>query len=195
MLALAPNAWSPEGPTLFFTEVSGSADADIGVLDLETGDAEILIDDDGQSDQAALSPDGHWLAYRSNFSGENQVYAVRYPELSGRQLISTGGGLDPVWSPNGTELFYRSPDGRQVLSVPITTEPTLTPGTPTVVFEGQFLAGFAGQRSFDVEPGGEQFVAIRLGDVAGGGEGAEPSSTILVQNWFEELQRLVPTDR
>ena len=125
LTGLTPS-WSNAGTTVLFSEVRGT-DVDIGRLDLETGNADILIDDDFQTAQGTLSPDERWLAYRSNLSGQNEIYVVRYPTLDGRRPVSTGGGGNPVWSRDGAELFYMSLDGARVLSVPIETGPTLTP--------------------------------------------------------------------
>ena len=195
----ALHATSLAGLTLFFEEVragagagAGGSDVDIGRLDLETGMAEILIDDDFQTSQGTLSPDERWLAYRSNLSGLDRVYAVRYPTLDDRQSISTGGGSDPVWSRDGSELFYMSLNGGRVLSLPITTEPTLTLGSETVVAQSPFMMPGGANRPFHVTPDGDRFVATTVG-VGASGE-SEPLQVHLVLNWTEELTRLVPVD-
>jgi hypothetical protein len=61
---------------------------------------------------AELAPDGRWLAYESNESGREEIYVRQFPDVSGgRWQVSTGGGRLPLWSRNGRELFYVSPDG------------------------------------------------------------------------------------
>ena len=189
LFALVPESLVLDGTKLFFTEMRGEGagmDVRIGVLDLEGGEAEILIDDGSDSHQAAISPDGRWLAYSSNLSGLQEVYVVEFPGLGGREVISINGGGNPVWSADGTELFYMSLDGRQVLSVPVTSEAGLTPGTPRVVFEGSYRPPVAPNTSFHMDSDGERFVAIKAAP-------ASQAQLILVQNWFEELTRLVPT--
>ena len=76
------------------------------------------------------------------------------------------------------------------MTVPVQTEPSFTPGTPEVLFEGDYVLEVGG-RTYDVSPDGERFLMVKEVE-------AEETSTaphfILVQNWFEELRRLVPTD-
>ena len=66
---------------------------------------------------------------------EPEIYVERYPELGNRQQISTGGGSVPLWSRDGRELFFVSPDGRQMLAVPVQSGTTLVAGRPQVLFE------------------------------------------------------------
>ena len=129
------------------------------------------------------------MAYTSNVSGRNEIYVERYPELGNRQLISTGGGRFPIWSRDGSELFF-SQDERQMLAVPVRSGTTLGAGPPKVLFE--FAMGtppIGGARPYDIAPDG-RFLIIGNGE-AETGRGTEPS-LIVVQNWFEELKRLVP---
>ena len=191
VIDLVPESVMLDGTKLFFSETrareGAGLDRNIGVLDLERGEAEILIDDDFESHQAAISPDGRWLAYSSDLSGVQEVYVVEFPCLGGREVISINGGGNPVWSADGTELFYMSLDGRQVLSVPVTSEAGLTPGTPRVVFEGSYRPPVSPITSFHMDADGERFVAIKAAP-------ASQAQLVLVQNWFEELKRLVPTE-
>ncbi len=186
---VAPEAWTPDGATLLFVEARLPM-VDIGTLSME-GDrvVEMLIDDEFQEGGPAIAPDGRWLAYHSNRSGQYEVYVERFPELGNRQPISTGGGRVPRWSPDGTELFYQSLDGRQLLAVPITTGPTLTAGAPDVLFEGPFLASTGPSRPYDIDPDGERFAMIK---VPAATAEAGRSQIVLVQNWVEELKARVP---
>jgi len=140
-----------------------------------------------------ISPDGRWLAYESNNSGQNEIYVRPFPNVdSGLWQVSTGGGTRPLWARNGQELFYRSPPGA-VMSVRIERGATWAAGTPTKLFEGRYFVGggfFA--RTYDVAPDGRRFLMIKLGG-GGSDETAAPPSLIVVQHWFEELKRLVPT--
>ncbi len=102
--------------------------------------------------------------------------------------ISTSGGTNPLWASNGRELFYRR--GAALVAVPVQTEPSFTPATPEVLFEGPYVLGPG--RNYDVAPDGQRFLMTTAG---GGAEGTSaPASIIVVQNWFEELRRLVPTN-
>jgi serine/threonine-protein kinase len=139
---------------------------------------------DGASD---VSPDGRWIAYDSNESGQFEVYVRPYPNAAqGRWAISTGGGRQPVRSPDGRELFYRDFTGA-MMAVAVTPTPSFVAGPPVKLFEG---TGFAGSGSagsaqtFDISADGHRFLMIKT-------DSAEPS-LVMVLNWFEELKRLVP---
>jgi serine/threonine-protein kinase len=134
-----------------------------------------------------ISPDGKWLAYQSTESGEMEVYVRPFPNVSqGRRQISLGGGQAPLWSRNGREIFYRNTTS--VMAVEIQTSPALSAGTPTVLFGlGDYvLAGTRGV-GYDVAPDG-RFLFLK--DETGGT--GSHDHAVLVQHWFEELQRLVP---
>ena len=100
-------------------------------------------------------------------------------------MISTDGGTDAVWSPNGEELFYR--EGSQILAVRVKLEPIWSSGTPEVLFDGGYMNAHAsGHANYDVSLDGERFLMIRrAGD-------QNPQEIRVVLNWFEELKRLVP---
>jgi eukaryotic-like serine/threonine-protein kinase len=136
----------------------------------------------------ALSPDGRWLAYMSDMSGQFEIYVERFPQLGDRQKISTSGGVKPRWSRDGRTLYYISADGLRFFSAPVSTHTQLTAGVPQLLFEGTFLRYSAGSMPFDVTPDGQRFVMIKSGNA-----GDDTNAIIVVQHWFEELKRLVPT--
>jgi len=68
-----------------------------------------------------FSADGHWLAYRSNESGRDEIYVKPFPGPGGKWQVSTDGGSEAVWNPNGKEIFYRN--GNKMMAVAVTTEP------------------------------------------------------------------------
>ena len=129
------------------------------------------------------------MAYQSIQSGQMEVYVRPFPAVDdGQWQISTGGGTHPIWAFDGRELFYRR--GATLMTVAVQTEPSFTRGTPEVLFEGTYFAGIG--RSYDVAPDGQRFLMIKEG--AGTDDTSAPPSLVLVQNWFEELRRLVPTN-
>ena len=148
---------------------------------------EMLLDTPFHEHTGMLSPDDRWLAYVSNESGREEIYVRRFPGPGGRVQISTEGGTEPLWSRDGRELFYRN--GDRMMAVAISTEAQLAPGKPTLLFEGTYemgtsLGGNPGT-NYDVTTDG-RFVMIRRDESAG------PTQINVVQNWFEELERLVP---
>jgi serine/threonine-protein kinase len=144
---------------------------------------------------AEVSPDGDWLAYESNESGRFEVYVRPFPNVDAdKQLVSTNGGTQPLWARNGQELFYESMGA--LMRVPVKVGSRFEPGTPEKIFDGPYLfhgpGGGPAGRMYDVSLNGQRFLMIKESRPA-----AEPPSSpriILVQNWFEELTRRVPTN-
>ncbi len=99
-----------------------------------------------------ISPDGHWIAYASNESGQLEVYVRPFPNVEGGKLqISSDGGTEPVWAPREEELFYRN--GEAMMMVGFKTEPTFTAGSPEVLFTGSHTTSLA-VTNYDVSPMG-----------------------------------------
>ena len=187
----SPTSWSPDGQVLAFYERSfaegqASTDRNIWVVPLE-GEREPrpFLQTPFNEGGAVISPDGRWLAYVSNESGRFDVYVQPFPGPGGKRQISTEGGNEPVWSRNGEELFYRN--GNQMMAVEITTEPTFSAGTPSILFEGAFRRGSVLRADYDIAPDGQRFVMLQQG-------GTDALTQInVVLNWFEELMQRVPT--
>ncbi len=191
-VVIQPTSWSADEQTLLFWETGGGPPADIGLLSME-GDrtSELLLQTEFRETAPAVSPDGGWIAYDSNETGESEVYVQRFPGLGGKVTISTDGGSQPLWSPDGRELFYRGPRGMMV--VPVETEPTLRLGDPSVLFETQYYF-FRTRRTYDLAPDGQRFLMVKEG--AATDDSAGPAVQIhVVLNWFSELQAQVPTGR
>jgi dipeptidyl aminopeptidase/acylaminoacyl peptidase len=192
LVDLFANGWSADGRQLLFNDVPATIECAIWQVAIERpSDAKALVKNEFCNSLPAVSPSGHWMAYRSNVSGRDEIYVERYPELGNRQRISTGGGSIPLWSRDGRELFFGSLDGRQMLAVPVQSETTLVAGRPQVLFEFAMLPTAGGSRPYDIAPDG-RFVIIGSGQAEAGGGPA--SNLIVVQNWFEELVRLVPVN-
>jgi serine/threonine protein kinase/Tol biopolymer transport system component len=140
---------------------------------------------------AEISPDGRYLAYQSNESGQLEVYVRAFPDVrSGPWQISTAGGTRPAWGRNGRELFFL--DGSNALTaVPVRTSgPTFIAGTPAKLFDTNYLEPNPA-RHYDVSPDSRRFLMIK--DSVNSGANATARSMVVVLNWTEELKRLVPT--
>jgi Tol biopolymer transport system component len=191
LIGLVALGWSADTRQLLFTEVPNSLQGAIGQIAIERpSDAKVLLKSEFSYDYAAVSPNGRWMAYHSNVSGRQEIYVERYPELGSRQQISTGGGQRHLWSRDGRELFFGSLDGQQMFAVAVQPGTTLVAGRPQVLFELGILVPTVG-RSYDIAPDG-RFLIIRSGQAEAGG-GTAPQ-IVVVQNWFEELKRLVPVN-
>jgi serine/threonine-protein kinase len=136
---------------------------------------------------AALSADGRWLAYQSNESGGPEVYVHDMAGSGGRWQISTAGGEEPHWSPDGRELYYRN--NNLFMSVAVDTRSTFQNGTPKTLFNGVFDLRSNSGVSYDVDPRGNRFLMIRLAEDVN-----STAQVRIVLNWFDELRRLVPTN-
>ena len=127
----------------------------------------------------AFSPDGRFLAYQSNESGRNEIYVQSFPGPGGKWQISADGGVDPHWSENGKELFFRSAD-QKVMAVPVTTGAAFEAGTPTALFPTHLDTGLARNRFMPARDGG-RFVLV----ATPARESMAPTTVVL--NWMADL--------
>ncbi|HXV61465.1 MAG TPA: protein kinase [Vicinamibacteria bacterium] len=185
--------WSitPDGRTILYYELRHDTGRDIGILSLERESLtrELLATESGET-SPQISRDGNWLAYTSDEAGQNEIFVRPFPHVEeGKWRVSRGGGAQPVWAPDGRELFYMK--GNSLMSVPIDTAPTFVASSPRVLFSGPYMQWHPGPlrgHTYDVAPDGRSFLMIREST----GDGT-PSEFIVIQDWFDELQRLVPT--
>jgi len=181
-----PHSFSPDGTRLVFRETSPESSADLGLLDLDgERSSGPLLATEFDEVNPELSPDGHWLAYESNASGQAEVYVRPFPNVDeGRWQISTGGGGKPVWGPDGLELFYSSRDG-SLMAVSVESDPEFAAGNPEILFEAQ-------SRNYDIAPDGQRFLMVKPG--ATGEPYAGLNQIHVVLNWHQELLEKVPVN-
>ena len=161
---------------------------DIDLVSLEEARPVLpVIEEPFDQMHSSLSPDGRWIAYHSNESGRDEVYARPFPDVaSGKWQISSAGGSHPVWARSGRELFYRSSDEMmEMMAVAIETEPAFSAGNPTGLFEDPYFRNV--RRVYDISLDGRRFLMIKEGS-----SNDAPRELRVVLNWFEELKRLVP---
>jgi eukaryotic-like serine/threonine-protein kinase len=185
----AAHSWSPDGQLLAFIEVNPTTKIDIWVLRLSDHKAQPFLRTPFNEGGPRFSPDGRWLAYVSDESGRAEIYVQPYPGPGGKWQISTEGGREPVWNPNGRELFYRS--GDKMMAVDVTTQPSFTAGKPRVLFKGQYVPTVTTPANYDVSPDGQRFLMLKPVEQAE----AAATQISVVQNWFEELKQRVPTGK
>jgi len=184
-----PVSFSPDGRFLAFVESRPSTGYDIGVLPLEGARTpQPFLQTRFNESTPMVSPDGRWLAYTSNESGRNEIYVQPFPTPGEKAQISRNGGADPVWAANGRELFFRGGDRMQ--AVPVQTNAGFVAGNPVELFDerayGKLLRGPVPMGSYDVTADGLHFLMIKALAPA-------PTQINVVVNWFQELERLVPT--
>ena len=186
-----PVSWSPDGQLLAFFDFNPAASgADIWVLRMSDRKVQPFLRTRFNEAAPRFSPDGHWLAYISDESGRYEVYVQPYPVPGGKWQISTEGGGEPAWNPNGRELFYRN--GDKMMAVEIATQPGFAAGKPRTLFEGRYeLAPAVLVDNYDVSPDGQRFLMLKPAEQ----EQATLTQIVVVQNWFEELKQKVPTGK
>jgi serine/threonine-protein kinase len=189
---LWPWSLSNNGNFLFFGETGGEGGYNIGMLSMD-GDhtPKLLLHNKFNEGDPQISPDGRWLAYNSDELSPSQpeVYVRSFPDVDsgGKWQVSSGGGRYPLWSPNGRELFYVSPDG--VMAVSVETDRTFRRGRPQRLFSGPYLG------CWDISSDGKRFLMLKSSasrDSAS--EAIGPHKINIVLNWFEELKEQVPVD-
>jgi Tol biopolymer transport system component len=190
-----PRSISPDGRTLFTSSAEPPRDIGVMRLGVDVG-AEPLIATQGEQVGPELSPDGHWLTYDSNESGRFEVYVRPYPNIGdSRVQVSTNGGMDPVFSRDGTELFYWVDPGT-IMSVTVRTGQNgeFVADLPRTAASGEYIKGNVA-RQYDVSSDGERFVVLKRADAAAAAANdSDRARLVIVQNWFAELERLIPTD-
>ena len=133
---------------------------------------------------AKLSPDGQFIAYGSNQSGEREIYIRSFPDGTGLRRVSANGGTQVRWRKDGKELFYV--EGDSLMAVPVATTPTLTIGAAEKLFSDDSLifGGATDWLNYDVTPDGQKFI---LREQEAGAEASGPELRV-VQNWFAEFR-------
>jgi Tol biopolymer transport system component len=149
--------WSSDGRSVIFRRGFGEA---IYSLPME-GDPkpQLIAEMPANSDQSHLSPDGKWLAFQANETGRWEVYVAAFPGFTEKRQVSTNGGMEPIWRPDGRELFCLDLDGR-LIAVPVSTQPAFDLGAPAALFQtgmrpnllNQYAAARDGQQFLLLEP-------------------------------------------
>jgi len=184
--------FTPSGTEFVFRDQENPETGDdIGMVTIG-GDAEPvwLLHEPYHERNAELSPDGRWMAYQSDESGRWEIYVRPFPHVDDDLWpVSNAGGVKPLWSRDGRELFYLEPGPpTRLISVSIeATETVFSSGLRTPLLDWPYRGLQGAGRTYDVSDDGQRFLAIE----EGGAEGTT-ARIIVVQNWFEELRRLAP---
>ena len=174
--------WSRDGAWLIYNSQGKDTGWDLWALPMSGGDrkpiplARTKFGELGGS----LSPDGRFLAYRSNESGRNEVYVQEFPEARSKWQVSANGGGDPFWRGDGRELFYRGRD-LSLMAAPVQTTPTFNAGTPQALFKARF-ALINARGLYRPTRDGQRFLMLETL-----GKEAIPSLTVVL-NWTGALR-------
>lgn len=155
-------SWSSDRSLLLFSEYHVETGADIWILNRAEERVHPFVRTRFNEYAPVFSPDGRFVAYVTDESGRAEIVAVSYPDATGKRQLSTEGGTEPVWSRDGTELFYRS--GDRLMRVDMSRGVTHA-GIPTTLFEGRYVPGTVTLANYDVSADGTQFLMV-VADVA-----------------------------
>jgi len=195
-----PESWPPKSPHFSFSSFQGffsNQESAVWTFSPQEKKAAVFISVP-QTNQirSFFSPDGRWIVYQSDeTSGKFNfaIYVKPYPPTNEQYQITkgggrSGGGSNPLWSPNGNEIFYQR--GGKLMSVRIATEPSFTFSNPVELpIQGFVQPNAGGARNYDITPDGRQFIMAFRPNVF---ERRPPQQIQVVANWFEELKQRVP---
>ena len=134
---------------------------------------------------AALSPDGRWIAYESNETGDDEIYVRPFPDADdGKWQVSAGGGLNPRWARSGGEIFYVNGDGAMSVAE-VSTTGGFRVGQRSSLFslDGTGLYYGSNYAAWDVAPDGQRFLMVQFADL---GE-SSINQLIVVENFLQDL--------
>jgi serine/threonine-protein kinase len=168
--------WSPDGEWFVFRHTGAATSRDIMGFRVDGDSTPIPIAQSQSSERApALSPNGHWLAYVSDESGQSEVYVQEFPGPGGKFLVSQDGGTEPQWNPNGSELFYRT--AMEFMAASVQTDPVFRVLEQHALFPDSYQRQVQNRR-YDVHPDGDRFVMVK---------GSATAEIIVVLNWINEV--------
>jgi serine/threonine-protein kinase len=185
-----PGSWSPDGRFLAYLHWQPFEGPSIWLLDMASRETVPFLSGDHPLYFPEFSPDGRWLSYSTRDElGRFDVWVTSFPGRERQMLVSNDGGNAPLWAPDGREIFYRTQNELMAVEVEAGSEMTL--GRPRALFENPSEEG-GPVRMYDITPDGEKFIF----SIAADSEPPVPPVRQLhvVLNWFEELNRLVPTE-
>ena len=175
-----PLTWVPGTDLLLVAQVRAETRHDLELFQMNGRTWRRWLQTRFDEIEARVSPDGKWVAYTSDQTGQPEVWLRSFLGADSPLRISPDGGRDPVWSPDGRELFYRN--GSRMMAVKVTPGlPTIRLESPRQLFEGGFEPG--SQRAFDVAPDG-RFLMIAAGTRD------SSASMVLVRNWGHQIAEL-----
>ena len=189
-------SWRPDGKVLAFHQLNPNTSWDIMTLPVEgdeksgwkPGEPKPFVNTGFLEREPAFSPDGRWLAYHSDESGNYEVYVRPFPGPGGKWQISTGFGVAPKWSRNGHELFYRTFDNKIMVVTYTASGDSFHGDKPQLWSPGQFTDR-GPTYNFDLHPDGKRFAVLKA---PGTEQNAAVNKVSFIFNFFDEIRRKLP---
>ena len=183
----AATSWSADGRSLLYGTLFPKTGIDMWGLPM-AGDPKPwpFLNTTFNESWGAFSPDGHWVAYASDESGRAEIYVRPFPGPGGQWQVSTAGGKDPRWRPDGTALYYIAPDSR-LMAAPIASSGTaLQPGLPTALFQARIVGGgtqnISLRQQYDVAPDGRFLINVNADE-------STAAPITVITNWNPDAKK------
>jgi Tol biopolymer transport system component len=179
---LITNDWSADGKWIVFTRTASTTGFDIWVWPTSGGKPQLAVHTAQNAMHGRLSPNGRWMAYASDGSGELQVYVEPFPGTGEKRQVSPDGGSEPRWRRDGNELFYLAAN-EQLMNVPIPGGNAFNAGSPQRLFDARVpLTGNPYRSNYAVTADGKRFLVNTRIDTA-------QAPINVVVNWPALLKR------
>jgi Tol biopolymer transport system component len=191
-LAKGPSAWSPDGRFLLYQTQGLKTGLDIWVLPLD-GERKpfVFVQSSSTERYGQFSPDGRWVAYQSDESGQYDIYVRPFTGADGaanpgaQWQVSTTGGISPRWRRDGKELYYIAPDGTLMAATVTSTGTAFEAGPPSALFQTRIVYGGASppavRPEYDVAPDGRFLINSVAEETT--------SPIIVIQNWMARFRQ------
>lgn len=176
-----PSSWSPDGRFLLYYDSDPAEGWNINVLPLDGDDREPwpLLNSEFTEVRARFSPDGRWVVYESTESGRPEIYVQPFPGPGRKWQVSTDGGSDARWSPDGHTIYYLD-GGQNMMRVNVSAGESFEAGIPEMIF-APALRTITQHNRYLISPDGERFLLLSsLGDKT------TPPTTVVL-NWERGL--------
>lgn len=190
---LSPIALTPNGKQLV-VRVGARGEYDLALVSLDGAPTLTPLVQTPFNDQnGEVSPDGRWLAYQTNESGQDEIYVRPFPAVSdGRWQVSNGGGQHPMWARDGRELFYTDAKAQALMTAPINATGSFGSGNATKIVDMRSYNIAPTARPYDLSLDGLRFLVIKNGELDDRSATTTSVTMAVVLNWFEELKAKVP---
>ncbi len=159
---LVANSWSRDDQQLLCSFQQITTGSALFLVNMTTGETSRFNESKASQTNGQISPDGKWVAYSSNESGDWQVYVTTFPGAAGKWQVSRGGGREPRWRGDSKEIFYVGPKD-MVTAVPVSNDSGFSSGNPTPLFQshGRAQISSTDQFTYDVTKDGQRFLMNR----------------------------------
>jgi Tol biopolymer transport system component len=156
-----PNSWSLDDQQILCTHQTSSSYY-LELVPAGGGEPTRFLTSNGSESNGQISPDGKWVSYASDESGNWEIYVTSFPGAAGKWQVSRGGGTEPRWLGDGKEIFYIAPSG-MLMAVPVNAESMFATGTPTTLFQirGRAPISSTDLFTYDVAKDGKRFLVNR----------------------------------